>query len=117
MTRQSRVSIRDWPRLTRFYGISPAELQDLPHALITMYADSLPQLHSEEILERMLVADMPWAEKGDRNRIRNSYLRELSDEDTAPEKIDVHTEGGVQQAATFGIRVELPETPSTDEEE
>ena len=65
----ARTSLRDWPRLTRFYGIGPSELASLPHAVITMYAEQLATIEAEEIELAIMVSDMPHAEEKDRKSV------------------------------------------------
>ena len=113
----SRISLGDWPRLTRFYGITPLELQKLPPAIIELYAVQLTSLRAQEILEAMLVADMPYADQSDRKRMRRLYLRELAIDEPAPQ-IDVRSEAGQAAAAGLGIgvTVESTETPESESE-
>lgn len=104
-----RVTVYDYPRLTRFYGISPRELAQLPNALKQIYAEELIKLESEETLLAMLVADMPHANSKDRRRARRLFTRHLGE---APaQKIDTNTEAGRLQAAKLGIKIDLPDLP------
>ena len=112
----SRISLGDWPRLTRFYGITPLELEKLPHVIIELYATQLPSLRAQEILEAMLVADMPYADQSDRKRMRKLYLRELNIDEPAPQSLDAHSEAGQAAAAGLGISVTVESTKTPESE-
>jgi len=94
------------------------ELQRLPGVVINLYAEQLSSIRAQEILEAMLVADMPYAEKSERGRIKRAYLRELNVNEPAPQSIDIHTEAGQAVAVGLGIgvTVESTETPEPEPE-
>lgn len=102
----TKVSPRDWPRLTRFYGITPVELASMPYVLIELYAENLLVLEAEETLLAMLVADMPHATAAERRKARRAFTRYLGDEPV--QKIDHSTEAGHAQAAALGIKIDVP---------
>lgn len=102
-----RVSLWDWPRLTRFYGIPPKDLARMPYALLEIYAEALIELSAEEAMEALTFADYPYLEKSSRERIRRAYMRTMGDAAEPEEKgIDIKTEHGKATAARFGIKVE-----------
>ena len=103
-----RVSIQDWPRLTRFYGIPPSELARMPHALLRLYAEQLFELHAEETLLAFMVADMPYLKPHDRRNARRPFERSLPSAE--PEKVDVRTPTGASIAAGMGIGLHLDVT-------
>jgi hypothetical protein len=108
-SRRPRVSVKDWPRLTRFYGIPPSELVRMPNALTLIYAEALEDLHAEETRLAMLVSDMPHMSEADRKKARRPFA--VAD---VAKKIDHGTEGGRAQAAALGIGVHIP-IESTEE--
>ena len=65
-----------WPRLTRFYGISPAELAELPRAITAIYIDAMPKLEAEELADAIIAADHPHMDEESRASLnrRLSYL-------------------------------------------
>jgi hypothetical protein len=99
-----RVKVEDWPRLTRFYGISPAELLRTPHAILEVYAAQLMELQAEETLMAMVVSDMPYMSDSDRKKARRPLARVVGGGEQV-QKIDHTTEGGRATAAQLGIGV------------
>ena len=111
MARTTRVAVGDWPRLTRFYGLSPFELARMPRWLTEFYAKCLPSIQAEEMLLSFTVSDFPHSKESDRARIRRMLQREADSEPQAP-KIDISTEGGRAALAGMGIGIDFtPETP------
>ena len=111
MPKSSRVAVGDWPRLTRFYGLSPHELVRLPRWLTEYYAECLPGLEAEEMLSAFTVSDFPHAKESDRDRIRRSLRREAAIE-VSTSVLDVSTEAGRVVLAGMGIGIDFtPETP------
>jgi hypothetical protein len=108
----ARASLRDWPRLTRFYGIGPSELASLPHAVITMYAEQLPSIQAEETELAIMVSDMPHAEEKDRKSVFRRLGRFIRPEPT-PEPVQRRYRRrekpsspiNEQAAAAFGFKV------------
>lgn len=107
MAKTLRISVWDFPRLTKFYGIGPIELASVPYNILRIYAEEMPVLAAEELQGRILASDMPYADKEDRRRVFDS-LRRLSAEEVQAEAVDVRTEEGQAKAASFGIKVEVP---------
>jgi hypothetical protein len=107
-----RVSVEDWPRLTRFYGIPPSELAKMPNALLRIYAEELLVLHSEETLLGFVTADMPYSSPQTRSKTTRDYTRWLPHPE--PEKLDVNTADGAAIIAGLGIGLDLgaPEVES-----
>jgi hypothetical protein len=64
-----------WPRLTRFYGIGPSELLEMPRKLIDIYEDKILELQAEEQLTAMQVADHPHLEERSRRTVRENLVR------------------------------------------
>ena len=93
-----------YPRLTRFYGIMPQELVDMPHNLIDLYWDELPALQAEEQLLAMAAADYPHNTQDDRDKSWRQFKR-LTGVDYEPPAIDVTNPGDVRKLAEVGIPV------------
>lgn len=110
-----RVSLGDWPRLTRFYGIGPSELGSLPANIIAVYAEALPVLQAEEVLLGFTTSDMPYASAADRRRIHRAWERYLPAPE--PEKIDLQSDGGKAVAASLGIVLDFPQPEVQSEAE
>lgn len=110
-----RVSVGDWPRITRFYGIGPFELARLPYAILRVYAEQLPRLAAEEALLGFTTADLPYADKGDRKKIHRAFEQYVDKPE--PEKLDVRTTTGAQAIAGFGIGVYVEPTEVESSEE
>ena len=100
-----RISPLDWPRLTRFYGISPAELYRTPNVLLQVYLDALPVLQAEETMVAFLTADLPYMKDADRKKAKRLLSRWLPDE--PEQKIDPDTDAGVATAARLGIGIKI----------
>jgi hypothetical protein len=107
MTPPTRVSLGDWPRLTRFYGIGPLELAVTPYNILRVYADQVEALQAEEQMERILASDMPHTEESDRRSVIRDLRRAAGVEEHV-EKIDPESEAGVRQAAALGIKIDIP---------
>ncbi len=109
----SRVSVGDWPRLTRFYGIGPEELVRLPGIIIKTYAEQLPFLEGEEMLRDLIVADYPHVAQKDRTivwaRARQLAFGGEGPADSTP--VDLKTAQGrsVLSAHGIGFRGKKPE--------
>lgn len=108
--KRTRVSLGDWPRLTRFYGLSPLELATMPNVLLAVYAEAIPMLEAQESLDAILASDMPHAEEKDRDRILR-LLRAKAQIDEQVEKIDPTSAAGVAQAGAVGIGVRIERRP------
>lgn len=67
--------IEHWPRLTRFYGISPAELARTPNVITRVYIDALGKLEAEEQLSRMQASDFPHLTESARGKIHRGLMR------------------------------------------
>jgi hypothetical protein len=110
-----RVSLRDWPRLTRFYGIGPDVLARMPHVLLRLYAEQLPALVAEEALLGFTTADMPHMDKADRGRVARIFEKHLPAEE-AP-KLDVREAEGAKAITTLGIGVHIEPSEVESSEE
>ena len=108
MSTTSRVAVGDWPRLSRFYGLSPFELARLPRWLTEFYAECLPALQAEETLLAIMVSDHPHATEADRNKIHRILQRDADTEVEVP-SIDPSTEAGQFALAGMGIAVDFSE--------
>jgi hypothetical protein len=104
---RARVTIGDWPRLTRFYGLSPFELALIPNNILSIYAEQLPVLTAEEALLGFYTSDLPHLEKGTRRNLYRSFERMLPKPEA--EKADLTTEEGKVKAGSFGIGVIIEE--------
>jgi hypothetical protein len=67
--------IEHWPRLTRFYGLSPFELARLPRAVRRVYIRQLPLLEAEEQLALMHAADFPHLTDEGRGKVHRRLAR------------------------------------------
>ena len=105
----SRVSVQDWPRLTRFYGIPPSELAVMPYALLQVYAEELFVLTAEEAMLGFITADIPYTDAKDRNRVFRAYKKWLPSEE--PKKLDPHSAEGAAILAGMGIGIPAVESP------
>lgn len=66
--------IEHWPRLTRFYKISPFELARLPNGICRVYIDALPGLQAEEQLFHMQASDFPHLTSEGRDRLHKRLV-------------------------------------------
>lgn len=100
-----------WPRLTRFYGISPAELEAMPGLLRRMYARAIDELAAAEQLLALEASVFPHLKKNDAQRVHRRYERtirvrqQLRNPQQAP-KLTV--EEMSQRLHGMGIKVEVP---------
>lgn len=104
-----RVSLLDFPRLTRFYGVSPRELARTPHNILAVYAEQLPELQAEEALFAFTASDMPHLKPADRRSVYRSFERHVPKPE--PVKVDVRSEEGAALVTQkFGIKIDIPQT-------
>lgn len=96
--------IRIWPRLSRFYGISPFELQNLPRPLLEIYTEEMASIRAEEQLERIQAADQPHVIERHRERIHRQLMR-LAGIEAPSEEVDPLKDAGVGALAGLGIKV------------
>ncbi len=113
MAPKPRVSVGDWPRLTRYYGISPFELVRMPRWLTQLYADKLSELEAEEAIRASTISTLPHMGSSDRDRILRSW-RDRAGVPEVVETVDVDTEGGKAVLAGLGIGLVVDSTGSDD---
>jgi len=99
-----RVTLRDYPRLTRFYGIPPKDLARMPKALVRIYAEELPILQAEEMLLAFLASEMPYLDTKEHHRIKARFMF-LAGIEEEVERLDPNSDEGKAKAAALGIGV------------
>ena len=109
MAKSSRVALGDWPRLTRFYGLSPFELARMPNWLTRLYAKKLPGLEAEELLSLYIAPVLPHVRVRDRDRMLRR-IQERAGFEEVVETIDSQTEEGKVVLAGMGIGVVLEDS-------
>jgi hypothetical protein len=92
--------LQHWPRLTRFYGISPFELQHLPYAITRIYISALPELEAEEQLSRIQAASFPHMEEKSQKKIHRRLAALVGIEE---ETVKLNPHDDVSALAALGI--------------
>ncbi len=100
-----RVPIRDYPRLTRFYGLGPQELASTPQNILWIYADALPRLEAEEQLSHIQASVFPHTEPDAAKHLHEALVVLAGWALPEPRKIDVSTQEGKEVLAGLGIGV------------
>lgn len=116
MRTTSRVDTSDWPLLTRFYGISPSELEKLPRALLAVYRKAVPELMAQEMLCAMRVADFPYMEQADRETLHRDLLDSAGVETDDSRPITPGSTADITALAGLGIAVVMPPKKEVDED-
>jgi hypothetical protein len=98
-----RASASETGRASPASTASPNEIADTPNAILQVYAEELVSLHAEEMLNAILVADMPHMEKADRAKVHRSYERHTHAPEAEVPKVDLQTDRGRGIAAGLGI--------------
>ena len=114
MARKTRVSVGDWPRLTRFYGISPAELVRMPRWLTQLYSDRLSELEAEEAMRASTVSMLPHVEQSDRDRVTRALQRSANIPESPAATVDPYSDEGKGVLAGMGIGVVI-DSPGSDD--
>lgn len=96
--------IDHWPRLTRFYGITPLELQKLPPAVVDIYVEQMGQLRANEQLAAIQACSFPYFKERTQESVF-SRLRWLLGMEEDVQKIDVASEEGKVMLGGLGIKV------------
>lgn len=106
-TNQEAHRIASWPRLTRFYGISPLELAQTPNWMIRAYTEALPELEAQEQLMALQASDHPHVDTDSRKdthrRLVDMAGYEIPEESGT--KIDMTTAEGRRALHGLGIAV------------
>jgi hypothetical protein len=76
---------RVWPRLSRFYGLTPSELELMPRSLTRVYAEELPFLLAEEHLLRLEASAYPHMEEDDQKQTVKRWQKRLERGDESVE--------------------------------
>ena len=97
--------IGTFPRLTRFYGISPLELADTPNWVLQLYVDCISELEAEERILAMQVSDWSHLSEKDRRSIRSRLIERLNTEPVAPPTMNVTEHASKRDLAAIGIKV------------
>jgi hypothetical protein len=99
--------LAEYPRLSRFYGLSFFELVSMPRWAFRLYYEAMPRLSAEEQLMAIQAAAAPHTSKQDQSKIFRA-LRRMVRRDDAPEeteKVDTRTVEGQVALAGLGIGV------------
>lgn len=91
-----------WPRLTRFYGISPSEIARTPRVILELYAEQIPRLQAQEQLMAVQAACMPHATEQAARRVHKMLARMA---ETTEDAVDPRRADHVQGLASIGIKV------------
>lgn len=100
-TNSDHARIAAWPALSRFYGLSIAELYTTPRAILEYYEEQMPVLQAREQLAANLAADWPHAKDTARKRAHKELLEEAGWSAPAP----VHPTRSVTDLGAIGIKV------------
>ena len=77
--RMNRKVFEAWPQLTYHYGLSPQELVRIPHWLLEIYVDALPDLLMQDQARAVEAASFPHmdknAQRSVQERIRRSFRK------------------------------------------
>lgn len=92
-----------WPRLTRFYGISPSEIAQTPRAILELYLEQMPSIQAQEQLKQIQAASMPHATEQAARRIHRMLVRMAETDDA--EVVNPQRSDHVQGLAKIGIKV------------
>lgn len=98
-SRPASPLVEHWPRLTRFYGVSPEELQSWSRWLTSLYVEYIPILEKEEMATALAVSDFPHLEEKDREKIHYSVFGDTS------EPVDATSAAGKKSLGDIGIAV------------
>ena len=96
---------RYWPRLTRFYGLTPRDLYTLPHNVRQVYIDALPQLEAQEQMNLIEAVTYPHMKKPDQSRL-SRRLNRLAKLEHEPMKASTMQEAS-EVLGGMGIAVEV----------
>ena len=69
-----------YPRLTRFYGLSPEQLMRMPRPLVFLYIDEMITLAAEEQLMCMEAAAWPHMDEDSRSETHATWEKQLKRE-------------------------------------
>jgi hypothetical protein len=94
----------DWPRLTRFYGLSFSELSRMPRWAIRFYLTEIPSLAAEEQLARADAAAYPHFEEESAAEFRRG-LYVLAGIEEASIAVDPQTMETKRALEKIGIKV------------
>jgi hypothetical protein len=114
----SDPEVNDFPRLTRFYGLSFLDLCSMPRWARLLYVDALPALEAEEQLAAMQAAEYPHVDEKSRKKIHRAVVGRIEGSPGAPAApsappIDVRTDGN----KLAGIGIALVVEPPAEKEE
>lgn len=99
-SRPTSPLVAHWPRLTRFYSISPLELQHWPNWLTELYVAEIAGLEREELADAFAASDFPHLEEKDRDRLHKSIFG-----DAPAEQVDASSVAGKKSLGDIGIAV------------
>lgn len=97
---------RYWPRLTRFYGLTPDLLYTLPHNVRQVYIDALPELEAQEQMNFIEAVTYPHMKKADQSRVSRRLNRMANRPEAEPVKAKTMDEAA-QVLSGMGIGVEV----------
>jgi hypothetical protein len=104
-------TVSEFPRLSRFYGIPPSELAELPRWMLELYITSITKLQTEEQLLQIQAGSFPHMEDDARKKLHRQLLRyaDLGDADDGPDVGELDGQGAHNLSA-IGIAVKLEST-------
>lgn len=109
-----QVTVGDWPRLTRFYGITPMELARLPRWLLRLYAEQMEEILAGEMLAGLTVSSFPYMDESARDRTERQLRRSAGLDVAAVQQVDPLSEEGTAALAGLGIKVVVDSSGSSD---
>ena len=113
-TKRKRVGVGEWPRLTRFYGISPGEIMKTPNWLLRVYAEQLCELAAEEALLAVSVSTYPHATDASRDRMYRRLVAEAGIEERV-QQVNPTTRAGKAALAGLGIGIRIDSSEESND--
>ena len=112
--------VEDWPRLTRFYGLSFTELTTMPRWAREQYIEQLPAIAAEEQLDRLQAADFPHAEESARKKLHRNLVRAVENQRSeapaaAPMQRDVGKDKRLLGGMGIKVVLEPPKPRNSDD--
>jgi hypothetical protein len=105
--------IAAWPRLTRFYGISPIDLATTPNLVLRVYVEQLDELEARERLHLLQISDYPHLTPKDRAEMHRNLMdmANIPVETPPAAKIDITSSEGRRALHGLGIKVVADPAP------
>ena len=96
---------QEWPKLSRYYGLTPAEISHMPRWLRKVYIAELPKLQAREQLAAAEASLLPHMKQSDQREVLRRLSR-LADFPKQPAAKPSSKEELVASLAGMGIAVE-----------